>query len=44
MDPEVKQAIDHAIAALQEDLKPSVITGFNAFQRKQVFRYFEALL
>ena len=43
MDPEVKKAIDQAMSALQEDLKPSVITGFNAFQRKQVFRYFEKM-
>ena len=43
MDPEVKQAVEDAVAALQDNLQPSVIAGFNAYQRRQVFRYFEKI-
>jgi hypothetical protein len=43
MDPQVKQAIDQTIETLRDTLNPYVINGFNAFQRKQVYRYFERM-
>lgn len=43
MDPDVKQAIEKAIELLQDNLQPSLIAGFNAFQRKQVHQYFERI-
>ncbi|NQT25059.1 hypothetical protein HQ585_06880 [candidate division KSB1 bacterium] len=43
IDSDVKQAIEKAMASLLDDLQPSIITGFNAFQRKQVYRHFDTL-
>lgn len=43
MDPQVKLELNAAMENIQTGLAPYEIKGLNAFQRKQVHRYFERL-
>lgn len=42
-DPKVKETVERVIETLQDSLSPYPIEGFNAFQRKQVYKYFDRL-